>query len=208
MPHPWFSMRVIHPDAEACEALRERFEGVPQVEVECARYEDLRPHDCFVTAGNAFGVMSAGIDAAVVHRFGRDFMARVQDHIMEAYLGEQPVGTAFLIETGDAERPWICHAPTMRTPTSINNTSHIYTATFASLVHIHRHNVSAAQPIESVVFPAMGTGFGQVSHSECGRQMAVAWQHYRHPPGHPTWDTITRRERAICYDGKEKVVRL
>lgn len=208
MPHPWFSIRVIHPDADACVALSSRFAGLPDVEVWQGRYEALGPHDCFVTAGNAFGLMTAGIDAAIIDRFGRELMARVQDHIMEAYLGEQPVGTAFLIETGEPARKWLCHAPTMRTPGPIAGTSHIYTSTFSALVAIHRHNVSAAQPIKSVVFPAMGTGFGQVSHAECGRQMAVAWRNYLHPPARPNWDSIVKRERAICYDGTEKVVRL
>lgn len=206
--HPWFSMTVIHPDAQACAALRDRFGDQSRASVHQAQYQELGPHDCFVTAGNAFGLMTAGIDAAIIQRFGRELMTRVQDHIMETYLGEQPIGTAFLIETGEADRPWLCHAPTMRTPTSIENTSHIYTATFAALVHIHRHNLHAERPIESVVFPAMGTGFGRVSHSECGRQMAVAWKHYLHPSGRPTWDAITKRERAICYDGDQKVVRL
>ena len=208
MPHPWFSIRIIHPNEDACAALRSRTAQLPGVEIWCGRYEALDAHDCFVTAGNAFGLMTAGIDAAIIAHFGRELMTRVQDHIMDAYLGEQPVGTAFLIETGEPERPWLCHAPTMRTPAAIVGTSHIYTATFAALVAIHRHNLRADRPIESVVLPAMGTGFGQVSHSECGRQMAVAWSNYLRPPGRPNWDGITKRERAICYDGDDKVVRL
>src|SRR5690606_38954353 len=105
--------------------------------------EDLEPHDCFVTAGNAFGIMTAGIDAAVVRYFGEDLMRRVQHRIMDEYLGEQPVGTAFLIETGHPAIPFLCHAPTMRVPGSIEQTDKIYSATWGALLAVHAHNLRA-----------------------------------------------------------------
>jgi len=163
MPHPWFSIRLIHPEAEACAALEAGFAGLERVSVEQTRYDALADHHCFVTAGNAYGLMTAGIDAAVIHRFGPSLMRAVQDHISNEYFGEQPVGSAFVIATGDASRPWICHAPTMRMPSSITGTSHVYTATLAALIAIHRHNLSHDPVIESVVFPAMGTGFGAMA---------------------------------------------
>lgn len=207
MAHPWFSLAIVHPKPEACEAFRARFEGLPDTEIVQARYEDLDPHDCFVTAGNAYGLMTAGIDAAVVQRLGKPMMHAVQEHIMGAYFGEQPVGTAFVLATGDAERPWLCHAPTMRTPGSVVGTSHVYSATLASFIAIHHHNMAHDEPITRVVMPSMGTGFGGLSHDEAARQMAVAYRHCLRPPGRPTWDTVIHREKAIGYNGKEKVVR-
>lgn len=73
---------LVHPDEEMAAAFRERFAGLPNVRVVQARFEDLDPHDCFVTAGNAFGLMTAGIDAAVVRRFGEQLMGQVQQRIM------------------------------------------------------------------------------------------------------------------------------
>jgi hypothetical protein len=67
---------VVHPDVPMCAAFRDRFTGLPGVRVFQGRFEDLASHDCFVTAGNAFGLMTAGIDAAVVHYFGEDLMYR------------------------------------------------------------------------------------------------------------------------------------
>ncbi len=57
---------LVHPQEEMCNAFRQRFTGLPNVRVIHGRFEELKPHDCFVTAGNAFGMMTAGIDAAVV----------------------------------------------------------------------------------------------------------------------------------------------
>src|SRR4249919_3480301 len=102
---------LVHPDEPMCLAFRRRFVDLPNVRVVRGRFEDLEPHDCFVTAGNAFGMMTAGIDAAVVHFFGASLMKAVQRRIMEDYLGEQPVGTAFIEPTANPSYPFICHAP-------------------------------------------------------------------------------------------------
>src|SRR5687768_16165326 len=157
-----------------CDAFSLRFQALRGVRVIKGRFEDLDPHDCFVTAGNAFGLMTAGIDAAVVDRFGEGLMRRVQDRIMDAYMGEQPIGTAFVVPTDDPTLPFVAHAPTMRVPGSIAGTDKVYVATWAALLAVQAHNQSGAQRIETVAFPAMGTGFGGVPFTEAARQMAAA----------------------------------
>lgn len=198
---------LVHPDETMCDAFRRRFAGLPGVRVVRGRFEDLEPHDCFVTAGNAFGLMTAGIDAAVVHRFGEGFMQRVQHHIMSHYFGEQPIGTAFLAPTGDPSLPHICHAPTMRVPGNIEGTDKVYSATWASLLAVQAHNAAAGERIETVAFPAMGTGFGGVPFDEAARQMAAAYRHYLEPPHRIDWDFVIERQKAICYDNGRQVIR-
>ena len=44
---------LIHPEDAMCEAFRHRFAELPGVRVVRAGFEDLEPHDYFVTAGNA-----------------------------------------------------------------------------------------------------------------------------------------------------------
>jgi O-acetyl-ADP-ribose deacetylase (regulator of RNase III) len=198
---------LVHPDEAMCEAFRQRFAGLPRVRVIRGRFEDLEPHDCFVTAGNAFGLMTAGIDAAVVRRFGEQLMQRVQHFIMDQFFGEQPVGTAFIIPTGQPTLPFLAHAPTMRVPGSIEGTDKVYVATWAALLAIAAHNRNADHRIEVAAFPAMGTGFGGVPFGEAARQMAVAYRHFLEPPHRLDWDLVVERQRAICYDGGRQVVR-
>ena len=188
-------------------AFAERFAGLPAVRIVQQAYQELEPHDCFVTAGNAFGMMTAGIDAAVIGRFGKELMERIQLRIMDEYLGEQPVGTAFVQPTGNPDYPFLVHAPTMRVPGSIEGTDKVYAATWAALVAVHAHNQTSEQKIEVVAFPAMGTGFGGVPRSEAARQMAVAYDHYLHPPVRLHWDFVAARQKAIAYDGSRQVVR-
>src|SRR5690348_10116816 len=109
-----------------CEAFARRFAGLPNVRVIPETFENLPPHDRFVTAGNSYGSMTAGIDAAGVRRHGRPLMDRIQPRILDHYLGEQPIGTAFIEPTGKADYPFVCHSPTMRPPGSINRTDKIY----------------------------------------------------------------------------------
>ena len=198
---------LVHPDATMCAAFSQRFAGLPGVRVIQGRFEDLEPHDCFVTAGNAFGMMTAGIDAVLVRFFGEQLMQRIQHHIMDQYLGEQPVGTAFIVATGKAEYPFVAHAPTMRVPGGIEGTDKVYSATWAALVAIHLHNVVSDQKIETVGFPAMGTGFGGMSFDEAARQMAAAYRHYLNPPHRLDWDFVVDRQKAICYDRNKQVVK-
>jgi O-acetyl-ADP-ribose deacetylase (regulator of RNase III) len=198
---------LVHPDEAMCAAFRTRFTGLRGVRVIRGRFGELEPHDAFVTAGNAFGMMTAGIDAAVVRMFGEELITRVQHRIMNDYYGEQPVGTAFVVSTEYAAIPWLVHAPMMRVPGSIEGTDKVYSATWAALLAIQSHNTTAGQKIETAAFPAMGTGFGGVPFDEAARQMAAAYRHYLEPPHRIDWDFVIERHKAICYDGTRQVVR-
>ena len=198
---PW----LIHPRAEMCDAFQARFEGLPRVTILQSRFEELPPHDCFVTAANAFGIMNAGIDAAVIRFHGEDLMRRIQFRILDEYLGEQPIGTSFIEPTGNPDYPFVAHSPTMRVPGSIEGTDKVYAATWASLLAVYRYKVLHKDTIESVVFPAMGAGFGGVPYAEVARQMAVAYRHYLSPPHRMDWDMVAGRQRAIHYDGNRLV---
>ena len=188
-------------------AFQARFCGLTGVRVIRGRFEDLEPHDCFVTAGNSFGMMTAGIDAAVVRFFGEHLMHKVQHRIMDDFFGEQPVGTAFVVPTGHADIPFLAHAPTMRVPGSIEGTDKVYSATWAALLAVHAHNRVSERKIEVAVLPAMGTGFGGVPYDEAARQMAVAYRHFLEPPHRLDWDFVIERQKAIHYDGGKQVSR-
>jgi O-acetyl-ADP-ribose deacetylase (regulator of RNase III) len=201
------SLWLVHPDEAMCAAFTQRFAGLPGVRVVKGRFEDLEPHDCFVTAGNAFGLMTAGIDAAVIRRFGEPLMHQVQQRIMDEYYGEQPVGTAFILPTGVDSLPYLCHAPTMRVPGNIEGTDRVYAATWAAFLAILAHNRTREPRIEVVALPAMGTGFGGVPFGEAARQMAAAYRHLLEPPHRLDWDFVVQRQLAVCYDGNRQVIR-
>lgn len=205
------SLLLINPRAEAVRALRARFRGAPRVAIRRLCLDQLpddEPVDAVLTPGNSYGLMSAGFDAAVVDRFGLAIESEVQRTILDEHLGEQPIGSAFILPTRDARIPWLIHAPTMRIPRDISETEHVYQATRAALVAIYRTRHDPAwrdvPPIRRLLVPLLGAGFGRVPDAEAARQIAVAWRTVQQPPYPPDWERVTRRHRLISYDGPER----
>ncbi|ECO1385632.1 macro domain-containing protein [Salmonella enterica] len=175
------------------------FQNTDNVEIIRRPFETVPEFDCMVSAANSFGLMDGGVDAAITTYFGTQLQRRVQKYIIQEYLGEQPVGTAFITETGDGEHPWLIHAPTMRVPLIIDGTDAVYNATRAALLAIFQHNKSAAEykKIKSVVFPAMGAGCGQVPPDSVARQMRLAWESFSNPPKAINWQYASARQNAV-----------
>ena len=91
-------------------------------------------------------------------------------------------------------------------------TDKVYSATWAGLVAVYKHNVANSEneenQINTVVFPAFGSEFGQVPFHEVARQMAAAYYHYLNPPHRMhDWDMVIARHRRISYDGEQQMVR-
>ena len=62
--------------------------------------------------------------------------------------------------------------------------------------NVSTDNVSESR-INTVVFPAMGAGFGSVPYDEVARQMSAAYYHYLNPPHRFDWDVVLQREKRI-----------
>ncbi|EQA0352401.1 phage tail protein [Salmonella enterica subsp. enterica serovar Rubislaw] len=180
-------------------AFEHSFQNTENVEIIPEPFETIPEFDCMVSAANSFGLMDGGVDAAITAYFGPQLQERVQQNIIREYLGEQPVGTAFVIETGNSKHPWLVHAPTMRVPLIIDGTDAVYNATRAALLAIFQHNKSAGEDrkIKSVVFPAMGAGCGQVPPDSVARQMKLAWDSFSNPPKAINWQYASARQNAV-----------
>jgi O-acetyl-ADP-ribose deacetylase (regulator of RNase III) len=109
-------------------------------------------------------------------------MERVQQKILDDYLGEQSVGTSFIIETGHPQYPFLAHTPTMRVPMQIVGTDIPYIAMWAMLLAVEQHNRHYDRKIITVACPGLGTGIGRIPPDESARQMALAYDHFIYPP--------------------------
>jgi O-acetyl-ADP-ribose deacetylase (regulator of RNase III) len=187
---------------DTSEEIRWAARDTPDLEVFLGSFESVPSFDCVATAGNSFGLMDAGMDLAVLKFFGIELQTRIQKKILEEFYGEQPVGTAFLVETGRVDHPFVAHAPTMRVPMNISGTDHVYLATWATLIAVGLHNKSAKRKIETLVCPAFGAGTGGMSGVEVGFQMKLAWQHFKKPPTVINPSFAQQRQDAIHYGGK------
>lgn len=173
---------LVAPSSQLFAAFQLHFSYLPNVEIVNNYFEWLPAFDCLVSPANSFGMMDGGMDAAIVKFFGDSLMTKVQQHILDEFLGEQPVGTSFIVETGHPKHPFLAHTPTMRVPMSIAGTDIPYIAMWAMLLAVRRHNQHAERKINSIACPGLGTGIGRVPYNEAARQMALAYDNFLHPP--------------------------
>ena len=187
------------PDHRLLTAFNYSFANLDNVEIIPRPFETIKGFDCMVSAANSFGLMDGGVDAAITSFFGSQLQVRVQKHIIQEYLGEQPVGTAFVIDSGNKQHPWLIHAPTMRVPLIIDGTDAVYRATWAALLSVYHHNrtVAESEQINTVVFPAMGAGCGQVQPASVARQMKLAWDNFNKKTDEISWEHATTRQSEV-----------
>ncbi|MHC5746215.1 MAG: macro domain-containing protein [Nostoc sp.] len=192
---------LVAPDCLLCAAFEQHFNYLPNVEIVNNYFEWLPDFDCMVSPANSFGMMDGGIDAAIIRFFGHSLMARVQQRILEDYLGEQPVGTSMIVETGHHKHPFLAHTPTMRVPMIIAGTDIPYIAMWAMLLAVRHHNQQARQKINTIACPGLGTGIGRVPYTEAARQMALAYDHFLYPPKHLNCIVAAERQLQIWEGG-------
>ena len=192
---------LVSPQYGLCQAWDKRFAGLPSVEIVHGTFQSLPEFDCMVSAANSFGLMDGGVDLAIIRFFGQALMTRVQQRILDDYLGEQPVGTSMIVPTDHARHPYLAHTPTMRIPMEIQHTDNVYLAMWAMLLAVHRHNLGETRPIRTIACPGLGTGTGKVPFSEAARQMALAYQHFLNPPRQIDWRLADERQDRIKYGG-------
>lgn len=192
---------LVDPNPELCAAWNKQFKGLRTVRVVNDRFENLPEFDCMVSAANSFGLMDGGVDLSIIGYFGIGVLDRVQERIIAEYLGEQPVGTSFIVETGHPNHPFVAHTPTMRVPMPITRTDNVYLAMWAMLVAINKHNQKEERKINVIACPGLGTATGRVSPDEAARQMALAYRNYLFPPTQISWLYAQERQQFIRYGG-------
>jgi O-acetyl-ADP-ribose deacetylase (regulator of RNase III) len=138
--------------------------------------------DAVVSPANSFGFMDGGIDLIYSRHFGGQLQARLQKLIHDTHHGELLVGTAEIVETGNARIPYLIAAPTMRVPMILKDSVNPYLAARAVMLLIQHRRFSSGQregmpiseSVKSVAFPGLGTGVGQVGPNTCARQVRAA----------------------------------
>ncbi|MEM9924134.1 MAG: macro domain-containing protein [Cyanobacteria bacterium P01_D01_bin.50] len=188
---------LVAPNSLLAEAFQQHFNYFPNVEVVNNYFEWLSNFDCLVSPANSFGMMDGGMDAAIIKFFGSQLQDLVQQRILTDYLGEQPVGTSMIVETGNPKHPFLAHTPTMRVPMSIVGTDIPYVAMWAMLLALHRHNQSSQDKINTVACPGLGTGIGRVDYGEAARLMALAYDNFLYPPKHLNCFVAASRQLLI-----------
>ena len=133
------------------------------------------PADAVVSPANSFGFMDGGVDLAYSQFFGRDLQERLRSVILREHDGELPVGQALVLPTGHPQLAYLVSAPTMRVPMDVADTTNVYLAFRAALRAVLQFNQTAPGPIERVLCPGFGTGYGRMPAQRAALQMHEAF---------------------------------
>jgi O-acetyl-ADP-ribose deacetylase (regulator of RNase III) len=167
--------------------------------------------DAVVSPANSYGFMDGGIDLVYSQHFGWGVEDRLRQVIKDRHRGELLVGAAELIETGNLVHPYLIAAPTMRVPMVLGSqTVNPFLATRAVLLLV-KHGVfqsggfagaRIAEHVQTIAFPGLGTGVGQVPVEICARQMRAAIEDVllEHYPEPTSWAEASERHQLLFMD--------
>lgn len=159
--------------------------NVTFVQDEFARFMDEHPEiDCIVSPANSYGIMDGGFDLALLRHCGNDLMHVVQRRILDAWFGEQPVGTSLSVKF---EGVTLIHTPTMRVPSRVVDPMVVYHAMRSTLIEALRIDA------RTVVVPAFGAGCGTLSFDVVAKLMAAAYHQVANPPKRIDWEYANSR---------------
>lgn len=171
--------------------------GMAEIAIhQCSIFD--KPTDAIVSPANSFGFMDGGVDNVISQHLGWHVQKNLQEIIKHKWHGELPVGMAEVIETKNADVPYLVSAPTMRVPCVIQGTVNPYLATRAAMLAVIEHNAKSTKLINTITFTGMGTGVGRVGPFNCARQMKAGIEAVlRNIPFPKTWYEARNNHDAI-----------
>ena len=122
--------------------------------------------DAIVNPANSGGSMGGGVAGAIKQAGGQVIEDEVKKHV------PIPVGSAVITSAGTLAFQGIIHAPTMKHPAEPIPAKQVEQATIAAL------RAADDAGYESIAFPGMGTGAGDVDVEEAARIMVETIQMY------------------------------
>ena len=208
-------MKVVlfNPSEQLCEAWGKEFHPYGHdVTIFQGKLEDVPQVDCLVAAGNSYGIMNGGLDAAIKLQFP-DAQQNVKEAITADYCGEMPVGQSMIVPTYDDTFPWLAYTPTMRFPRNIPAET-VYDCMRATLLAVRAWNVQSltdaayaesegedveAKTIESIAIPGIGTGTGGVGAFKAAKMMRLGYEsiYERDAEAYDEWDQVDQHLKTL-----------
>jgi len=124
--------------------------------------------------------------------FGAAVIDKIRDHIKVNYLGQAPLYTSFVIQTGHPIIKYLVYTATYITKKSEPLSA--YYSTWSALVAIQTFNRANQNAIQQ--FVSRGFQIGD-SEEESARQMWLAYYNFMYPPADPTPDYMATLEDVL-----------
>lgn len=123
-----------------------------------------------ISPANRYGNMDGGIDRAYAEKFP-DIEARLEK-FLSVKGGMIDFGESIIVPTYDNKYPHIIFSPTIDRPGDLAHPENIRNATKAVLKKAIRYNMKGPKkPITNLLFPGLGTGYGNLEPKIAAREM-------------------------------------
>lgn len=177
---------IIDNDKRKTKYLYPYFKDYENVEIITCQFKEFMKNNktkiqCVVSPANSFGLMDGGYDLALTNWYGIQLQERVQEYIIKNYLGEQPVGTSFIIPT-NKDNQFLIHTPTMRTPEMVVDARIVYQCMRTTLLEAIHNN------IQSILIPMFAAHTGNVKPQVVAKMMWKAFEQIQNPPTKLNWE--------------------
>jgi O-acetyl-ADP-ribose deacetylase (regulator of RNase III) len=144
--------------------------------------------DAIVNPANSLGIMENGVARTIKVEGG--------DSVEEEAKSAAPVAVGAAVVTG-AGQLWckaVIHAPTMEEPGMKIGVENVRRATRAALLAAGRNGY------ETIAFPGMGTGTGQVPYDEAARAMVDELRAHKMPQPSTIWLIATNHDMIYAFE--------
>ncbi len=162
-----------HKNKKVVKHLRKQFAGVMNVEVVRCPLLQIPKADCIVCPGNSYGMIEDAESRSITILL-KNTKEKINYLINNIHYGEQPVGTASIIGTGNPNYPILAYVPISRFNPNIENTINPYLAFRGLLTSIVNHNKMSENKIRTILCSPFGLERG-IKSDESARQMRLAY---------------------------------
>ncbi len=144
--------------------------------------------DAIVNPANSLGIMENGVARTIKVEGGDSIEAEAREAVPIA------VGAAVVTGAGQLWAKAVIHAPTMEEPGMKIGVENVRRATRAALLAAARNNY------ETIAFPGMGTGTGQVPYDEAARAMVDELRAHKQPQPSTIWLIATNNDMIYAFE--------
>jgi O-acetyl-ADP-ribose deacetylase (regulator of RNase III) len=144
--------------------------------------------DAIVNPANSLGIMENGVARTIKVEGGPDIESEARQSVPIA------VGAAVVTVAGQLWAKAIIHAPTMEEPGMKIGVENVRRATRAALL------AAARNGYETIAFPGMGTGTGQVPYDEAARAMVDELRAHKQPQPSTIWLIATNNDMIYAFE--------
>jgi len=118
--------------------------------------------EAIVNPANSLMLMGGGVAGIIKRKGGEEIENEAKKY------APVPIGKAILTTAGKLKQKYVIHSPTVEYPASLTNYENVYKATKAAIIEAYNNRIN------SIAFPAMGTGVGGLSYDLASKAMIKA----------------------------------